>query len=482
MMTATTEKKDLNLVYVAIYFAIIGLFFFVIPPIEPITAAGMRLLGVFFAAIFGWSVAQSEIWPSLLTFIILPFTGLTNLVGVLSLTWGTDMFLIIIFMMMLVAYLESSGSTIFVASFLMSRKFLLGHPWRLIFMLFLVAWILSSLCGNFPGMLITWSFIYSISSALGYKPYDKFPSMLVFGVAVMGALSLSAVPWANNALVILGSYAASSGEEINYLHYLAYSVPYGLFSIFAYMAICKFIFRLDVSKLQDFKPDFIKSEDLVLTPQRKIALTATLIIILLFLIPGLLPAGPVKAFLDTFGLSLKVLCVFTVLSLIKVEGKPVFNFAQLAAKGVPWNMIMMCVGILSFVGLLGNPDAGISAFLAQSLAPVFQNTSIFLFFIITLVVTLVLTNFMINMVVAVIMISIVVPLALSLGILPLQMVYLITIVCTIAFMLPAASAASCVLFANTQWIKAKDIYIYSVPTIIALAAIALIWNIILFMF
>ena len=80
------------------------------------------------------------------------------------------------------------------------------------------------------------------------------------------------------------------------------------------------------------------------------------------------------------------------------------------------------------------------------------------------------------------MIAAVVPISATLGVAPLQIVYLITIVCTIAFMLPAASAASCVLFANTAWIKAKDIYLYSVPTIIMLALVAVIWNVILFMF
>lgn len=483
MSTSVAAKKDFTWLFVFIYLAIVALFFFVIPPFDPITKAGMRLLGVFIAAIFGWSIAQTEIWPSLLTFILLPFTGLVNLSGVLGLTWGTDVFLIIIFMMILVGFLESSGATVYVASFLMSRKFLLGHPWRLIFMIFLIAWILSSFCGNFPGMFITWSFIYSICKALGYQPYEKFSNLLIFGVGVMGALSLSALPWAGNSLVILNSYAASSGVPVNYAHYLAYSLPYGLFSILGFLLLCKFVFRMDVSKLKDFKPDFIAKEDLILTPLRKIALIATGILILLFVLPGILPAGnPVRVFLDSFGLTLKVVIVFFVLSLIKVDGKKIFDFHQLASKNVPWNMVMMCVGILSFVGLLGKPEAGISAFLAQVLTPLFQNTSVVFFFAITVLVTLILTNFMINMVVAVIMIAAVVPISASLGVPPLQIVYLITIVCTIAFMLPAASAASCVLFANTAWIKAKDIYLYSVPTIIMLALVAVIWNVILFMF
>lgn len=110
MSASVAVKKDFNWLYVFIYLAIAALFFFVIPPFDPITKAGMRLLGVFLAAIFGWSIAQTEIWPSLLTFILLPFTGLVNLAGVLGLTWGTDVFLIIIFMMILVGFLESPGA------------------------------------------------------------------------------------------------------------------------------------------------------------------------------------------------------------------------------------------------------------------------------------------------------------------------------------------------------------------------------------
>lgn len=481
-MSVNTAKKDLNLLYLAIYVVIVALFFFVLPPFEPITKAGMRLLGIFLAAIIGWSIT-SEIWPSLLTFLLLPFTGLVNLSGVLSISYGSDMGLMVIVMMVFVAYLEVSSTTNYVASYLMTRKMLVGHPWRLIFMIFLIAYLISSFCGNFPGMLITWSFVYSISRELGYKPYDKFPSLLVFGIAVMGALSLSAVPWANNALVILNSYAASSGTPINYAHYLFYSVPYGIFSILAFMLLCKFIFRLDVSKLKNFKPDFIKPEDLVLTTERKIALVSLLTVILLYLVPSILPAGnAIRAVFDRMGLSLRLVIVMIVLSLIKINGKRIFHFSSLAAKGVPWDMVMMLIGILSFVGLLSSPDAGISAFLAKTLSPLFQNNGVAFLFFITVVVTVILTNFMINMVVAVIMISAVVPIAASLGVDPLQIVYLITITCTIAFALPAASAASCVLFANKEWIKPADIYKYSLPTIIVLTLIAVLWNLVVFIF
>ena len=142
----------------------------------------------------------------------------------------------------------------------------------------------------------------------------------------------------------------------------------------------------------------------------------------------------------------------------------------------------MIVAIYCFVGFLGSSDAGIATFLGAVFTPLFKNVSPIMLFVLVLLITILLTNFMINMVVAVIMISATVPVAVSMGILPLQIVYLITISCTIAFMLPSASAASCILFANTQWVRPKDVYKYSVPTIIMMGIIALVWNLVLFSF
>ena len=480
-MSTTAAKKDKNLLHLVIY-CVIAAMGWLLPVVEPITPAGMKLLGVFVAAIYGWSVT-TEIWPSLLTIALIPFTGITTLTGLLTATWGSDTVLFMIFLFVMIAFLEETGSTSYMASFLMSRKFLKGHPWRLIFMIMLVSWVHSTFCNNVAGMMIGWGFVYKICDVLGYKPFDKFANLMVFGVAVMGALSLSAVPWGHNALVILGSYMQSSGQQINFLHYLAYSIPFGLFSIFGFMLLCKFVFRLDVSRLKEFDPSTLASDEMELTKERKIALISLAVLILWIVIPSVLPAAnPVRVFCDQMGLSIKAMLMVVVLSMLKVEGKKVFNFGRLATKGVQWNMVLMIVAIYCFVGFLGSSDAGIGTFLGAVFTPLFKNVSPIMLFVLVLLITILLTNFMINMVVAVIMISATVPVAVSMGILPLQIVYLITISCTIAFMLPSASAASCILFANTQWVRPKDVYKYSVPTIIMMGIIALVWNLVLFSF
>ncbi len=480
-MAEQAVKKDREFLYLILY-CVIAALGWIIPPIAPITESGMHLLGLFVAAIIGWSVSSS-VWPSLLTFALLPFTGLTNLAGIMALSWGSDTAFFMVFMMAIIAFMEVTGATAYMASWLMSRKILAGHPWRLIFMIMLVGWALSTFCGNFPGMLITWGFIYQICDILGYKPFDKFPNLMIFGVTVMGAISLATLPWSMNALVILGSYTASSGQAINAAHYASYSLPVGFFCILGFMALCKFVFRLDVTDLKNFTPDMFDAKDRVLTKERIIAMITLAVFIVVLLVPSLLPAtNPIRVISDQMGLSIKGALICMVLVFIKVDGKHIFNFEQMVIKGVPWNMMMMIIGILSFVGLLGNPEAGISAFLAQVFTPMFQGVSPVIFILLVLAITVFMTNFMINMVVAVIMISATLPIAASMGMDPLQIVYLITLSCTIAFFLPAASAASCVMFANTKWVRAKDVYMYSIPTILMMASIALIWNIVIFMF
>lgn len=89
-MADVTVKKDKTMLYVAIYLLIVAVFF-VLPPPAPLTQVGMKVIGVFFAAIFGWTVT-TQIWPTLLTLIFMPLIGLIDMQGC-SLQVGVAMYM-----------------------------------------------------------------------------------------------------------------------------------------------------------------------------------------------------------------------------------------------------------------------------------------------------------------------------------------------------------------------------------------------------
>lgn len=243
---------------------VIALSGWIIPAPAPMTQVGMRCVTVFLSMIVGWSVT-GRVWPSLMGLLLFPATGVMTLKQFVAAGWGTDTFLFLIVAFVLVGYLKVTGVSQFLANWLLSRKFLEGHPWRLIAMILFAAYLICSLVNTFIGIMLMWEVVYGITNSTGQKPYDKFPSIMVFAIAMQGAFSLVAMPWGGNAIANLGVYANIMGENVDMIKYVAYMIPFGIMQIAAFVALCKFGFRLDVTPLVDYKRD--DSQGGALTPR-----------------------------------------------------------------------------------------------------------------------------------------------------------------------------------------------------------------------
>ena len=480
-MESTTDSSARRrfIVQVLIYAAIVVLFF-LLPPLGAITVEGMRLLGLFIAFIYGLTVS-SDVWPSLVTLVLLPLSGLTTFGGVITASFGNDTYIFMMLSLVLVAYMETSGAASFVAAWLLKRPWLKGHPWRLICMLLFVCWLLSSFVNAIAGMMLTWVFLYEIFAQCNYQPFEKFPSLIMLGTCVVGGLGLSTLPWGNNSVVILNAFTNMTGLKVNYFLYMGYSIPYAIVVILLYLALCKWLFRVDVTHLATFDPDKLSVQTPKLTSSSKLALLAMAALILLILLPSCFPAdSAVVSLSNRFGLSGKLLLIFAVLQLIHLDGQPACAFVVNAKKGVDWKLMMVVANILTFSALIGNEKAGISAFLEDVLAPLFLGKPAFVFIVLAAVATVVCTNFMVNKIIAVLMISMTIPIATALGIDPVQMACLYTVICTVAFILPSASQSAFVLFSNTQWVRASYVYKYGLPVIIMMTVVHILWNLLYF--
>ncbi len=466
---------DKELLKVLGFFAIASLGW-ILPAPAPITPIGMKVFLVFIATVYGWTIT-GHVWPSLFACLMFPLTGVVSMKEFIVMGWGSEAFYFMILAFALIKFLEEAGVSQFLASWLMSRKFIQGHPWRLIFMILLTAYVVCSLVNTFIGIFLVWEIVYTITNIIKQKPFDKFPTLMIFGIALMGALSLSAMPWGNNAIVNLGVYANLMGEPGNMVLYIMYTIPVGILSMIAYLLLCKYVFKLDITPLQELTGDMIDPKDLELTLVKKIALAALGLFIVLLLLPSILSKGTALwMVLNSLGIVGVIIFVFVVLSLIKVDGQNIFDFATFARKGIPWNMMAMVVVILAIGGCLMHPATGVNAYLQQNMAPLLTSLSPVMFIIAITVITVVLTNFMINMVIVALFLPVVISMSATLGIHPEQISYLVMVVSTVAILTPAASAASTLLFPNTQWIRPKDIYRYGGVSVVVVTFIAVAVN------
>ena len=436
-----------------------------IPAPAPMTEIGMRTITVFLSMVVGWSLT-GDAWPSFLGLILFPLTGAVTLSEFLISGWGGTTCLFMILTFALIGYMNSSGLSRFLVDWLLTRKFIVGHPWRLIFMILFAAYTVCSLVNNMIGLFLMWEIVYGITGVINQKPQDKFPAIMVFGIAMQCAFSLVTVPWGMNAIANLGIYAQVFGSPANSLQYVSFTIPFGIMEILAYMLLVKFIFRLDVKPLAAVKPEDIAPDGVKMTPQIKHALILLGAFVVMLIGPSLLPADSEAAKLyNVYGSTGVVILFFIIISLLYYKNERVFVFAAHAQKEVPWNMVIMVAVILAIGATLMNAKTGIQPFLAQTIVPMLTSVPPWAFIIVLVVIETILTNFLINMVVVALLIPVVVPICPQLGLDPVIISFTIMLVSTNAILTPAGCAAASLLFPNKKWITTAQIYKYGVPTV-----------------
>lgn len=429
-----------------------------LPAPEPITPVGMQMLGIFLGLIYGWS-ASSLIWPSFMGMLALLLTNCVSLKTFLSLSFANETVVFILFIFIFTTAVDKEGVTSFLANWCMSRKILLGRPWILSFGLLLGAALTGAVANMFAAIFIFWGILYEICKQVDIKPYEKYPTLMVLGIALSSIIGSCMLPYRSGPLIILGAYQSLTGKSVDFLAFMLFVIPLVLLTIIFYLAICRFVFRVDISALKSVTVDFIKPEELVMTKRQKGVLVFLGSFILLAIMPSLLPKTIfVAVLLNRIGTIGIMIMLLMIMLWVKVDGEPLANIQDLASKGMIWDMIFLFAIIFPLSGLLMGDDTGIKLFMVQTLQPLFSGISPLFFMISVLLVPTIITNFANNIVVAMIFIQIICSLAEPLGINDTPIIMTLMICINLAFYTPAASAPAAMVFGNVAWIKPKDIY------------------------
>ena len=100
------ERKSGFFYYSKVIIFLLILFGFgYLPAIEPLTPIGMKVLGIFFGLLFGWTTI-GLLWPSIIGLLGLVVIDAMNLKTAFALGWGSNTLLLILFMTILAAIVE----------------------------------------------------------------------------------------------------------------------------------------------------------------------------------------------------------------------------------------------------------------------------------------------------------------------------------------------------------------------------------------
>ena len=446
-----------------------------LPPLFGLNALGMQVAGIFIGTILLWMFV-SVTWPSLLCIVALMLSPLYTYSSALSGSMGGWITSFVLFSSMVTYALRQTGFLKRVAVWFVTRPFAKKNPWLFLGLLFLAPLFIGSFMSPIPAFVVCLPIAEQIFAELKYEKGDRFPQIVVLGILFFASLSTAATPIAHTVTTMaLSLYENDVGAPIDFVSYTIFGVVSCIVIFFVAMLLTKFVCRPDVDRIQNLDSSVLSSEVQPMSKQEKYTLAIFLIIVAMWLLPGIIsPILPgVASAISSLGTPTPAIIGAIILCILCVDGKPLMNFNDAVTKGVPWGAVFMVAATSILGSALTNEDAGITALVSTALAPIIGNMPPIVFVLFISLFTVIITNFASNTVTVTLMYSISLPLVYGgaiAGVNPAALTCVIGAGACVACATPPSTAHAAIA-AGTGWLNTDTMLKYGLLWSVAAAVL-----------
>lgn len=451
--------------------------FQLLPAPDPLTPLGMKVLGVFFAMLFGWSTI-GLIWPSIAGMLAIVMLDVLTMPAFLASGWGSPITLLVFFMMMVAKNLEKGGISSFIAMWFISRKIVIGKPWLFCFMFLFSIAVVSSLTSAVAMIFLGWAIFADILEEIKAEKFEAFSNFIMIGIVMAASAGDAIFHFRTVGAVGFGVMEKVSGEALNTFAYFLWALSCTAAIIAVFSLVGKYIFRIDATKLKQLNEDYFAQNSLSLDKRQRALLLLMLLLIFMMLMPSVTPASwMINVILGKLGAAGIAALTCLLMSVIHVEGEPLMNPGVCVREGVSFEVVFLMATIFPIaLNLFPMEETGINPFLVNIFAPIVEGRSGFIFLALAAFCALVLTNLMGNVTVPTLLYPVFYPIAMKLGMSPVALMVPIVYASTFGVMLPCGCPMAAVMFGNKENIRTKDIYTF-VPVwfVICSIVVCVLW-------
>ena len=433
------EAKKINWIHYAVVF-LFCMFFRFIPGFAGITEYGMGIVGCFIGAIYGW-MTIGMFWPS-----VMALTGMCWSLGyqaVLNASFGNMAVFGLMLCIPVIAICNETGAFGWLINKILTSKALQGKGWVTVWIILLAAFGVG-FTNPIIMCMVFCQFVTTIFKQVCIEKNEKAPIFIYLGVAFASMLGQILFPFMGTGLTLIMAYNVMFPDfPLDFISYILFILPMAVILITIYVLLCKFVFRVDVSKISNFESE---GETPKITREQKIAFGVFLTFLITMIISSL-ELGAVSAFLKKFsmvGITLFLLCVIELLK--DSNGNQIMN-PEKACRDIPWGQVVMIGFIMVIATYMNTAETGVPAAMAKLLTP-FTSLPPLVFVIVALFIAVVLTNIANNMIVIVLVMPFMFNFSQVIGMAPTGMIALLFITAQLALATPAASPVAAVAMGN----------------------------------
>lgn len=453
----TSNKNIIFYVHVCIFLLItFGIGF--LPPFAQITETGMRVLGAFLGAIYGWLFIGMG-WPGFVALIALGISGYVDNVQALFVE-GFSFYAVPIQILCFIFAdaIAKTSFTDYVASKLLSMNILVGRPYILMGGCMFITEILILVQAGFAGLFLMWSLFANIAKKAGYAKHNTFCNIMIPATLMMFILAEFLFPFKPGAVVMIGLFQQGTHLSIPFINWVAWFTVFTNIYIVLWTLLVKYILRPDFSAIADIKDiaGETGASQTKMTSDQKFGLSMLIFFIGCMFLTELLPAGwAITQILNRMGLLGVLAMVLAIMSVRRTaEGESFLNL-QRAAGAISWDSIWLLVAVQPLASAFGSNEIGIMPSLMSVVSPILANMTPALFLVACTFVLGLITQFSNNFVLMVVFIPLLCPMYESLGGNPFTMLMCLIVILNTALATPAASYTAAIMFGNDQMEKSK---------------------------
>lgn len=462
--------------------SIIGLIimfgFGLLPPFSTVTEFGMKMLGILLGLIYLWSFVDMG-WPSVVGLIAYLMTGSVTMNDLLMQGFGNTQVMISVFATAFAFAISRTGVFDWLAKKILGIKIFKGRPWILTLGLILIVYILNCLYAGMAILFLIWALLPKIGKLCNLPKHHPWYALVVVGTVFALVMAECTFPFRPMALfmVAMGGGLLPIGE-IPFVGYILFMVVTILIITFLYLAIAKFVFRINLDMLKEIDVSTMVDDSSKLSKHQKFSLVLLVLFILAMILVGssaLLPDGSIKTMLSNLTIVGVAFLFFAFGCIYRIDGKPLLNVREVASD-IPWDIVLLLAVILTFCTNVTSEETGISTWIASITGVILGGHSPLVFMIIMFVTTIIMTNFLNNTVVIMIMLNITASFVGTMDLNYTSILVLMIIFSQIAFLLPASSVWGGFCHSQSEMCGKNNIYKAAIATVIA-AIISLIFAI-----
>ena len=449
-----------------IHFIIVLLLLFgfrYLPAAGGLSDVGMQVIGVFAGVIYGW-INIGIGWPSVLGIVAFGLTDHVTMTGLLSTAFGSQTMVMITTLLLLAAFVQQADLTDLILRFLITRRSAQGRPFLVLFYFLLAGFIACILSHCLAVLIIFLELFKEIMRKSGIAPYSDAVPCFFVGMSFSFVLGDIALPFKSTAIVGIGAYEAMTGASMDLLLYTLFMLPLCLLCIASYVLCCKYLFRVDLTKLTS--DNFPRIDASALPLRKKVSLAAVLVAMAALLLPSVVPSDTALAgLLSGMGLGGLSLFILAVLLIIRVDGEPLMDLQKVAGH-FSWNVFFLLCFLLPIAGALSSDAIGLKQILTSGATSFLQGLPGLAIIAVIAFMAAICTNFSNNIVVCGIFVATACFLG---GVITMDLRAVVCIIIassSVSIFFPAASPLNAVLFLQKELVTFRQLFLFGIKTTI----------------